>query len=1084
MSSITRINRKGHAFPARVVRPIKIIAKLSRPQADNVILRNRLFARLEQAALSPVIWITAPGGAGKTILASSYLAHHQLSHLWYRLDGSDADPATFFYYLRMADEKMTPCRRRKLPLLTPEFLPGITNFSRTFFAEFFAGFKTPAFIVLDDYHQISTENPIHEILLAALDRIPPGINFLILSRHEPHPIFTRLRACRQLAVLTWQDLRLTPAECLEIAAIEKAPSNLDVEKFCKKIDGWAVGLRLFLEAAGFGMEEPENLAGSSQQMIFDYFSHEIFLRMPDQLKQFLVKTSLLPQMTEKMARELTGIPQTGHILQSLVKNNQFTERSVHGNHYRYHPLFQTFLQNQAEYLLTVEELTDLKSQAAAVLLAADMVESAATLYIRAADWSGLGQLIVQQAPVLTQQGRNQILASWLGALPQNILDGSPWLQFWRGSSRMFFDQAESRSWLSLAYGAFKKQGDAVGSYMAWAGIIECYIHEWDQISPLDHWIAEMAELRQRFPDFPSPEVKMRVIGSMFAALIYRQPDHAELDHWLQQAEALALSAADLPQRLLIGCNLFLYYLWTGNLPKQGFILAALRRIPLQEDQLAHAPYLIMLDCLELFSSIFIGASEEEILKNSAKVERMATESGFHLFDHKMPFVKIYYYMLAGEYSPLADLLDQLAVSLERRSLEKNHMYLLQAWYAWTVQGDSGKALEYLKFSLRMSEETGFWNFIAYNQSGLAHLYTVLGDYRQASFHLAQLHKSSEKYRSALLAYHYLVFNANLAFAREEEEHGLAFLRQALALARTKGFLATMSWWQPTMMANLCCKALEAGIETEYARHLIRKCRLRPASPPVEIEQWPWPLKIYTLGRFEIVVNDEPLRFTSRAQQKPLLLLKALIALGGRRIYEGHLAELLWPDVDGDLQHQNFRTTLHRLRRLLSLPEAILFHEGQLALDSHHCWVDLWAFERLATQAAKTWGKEPEKAEAVSRRAIELYNGHFMKLEENTAWMLPLRERLHTRFLGQIEELGGFYLKKREWKQAIDLYWQGLAVDPLVESFYQAIITCHLATDNRAEAARVYASCRETFLKLRGTEPSLPNSLQIPGPIFY
>jgi LuxR family transcriptional regulator, maltose regulon positive regulatory protein len=1059
-----------------MVPPAKAIAKLSRPQTEHVLSRDRLFARLDQAVSCPIIWMSAPGGAGKTILASSYIARHQRSHLWYQLDGSDTDPATFFYFLGQAGNNLSP-QRRKLPLLTPEFTPGLMTFSRNFFAELYRRLKPPALIVLDDYHQLGAEAPLHHILLAALDRIPLEIKFLILSRQEPPPAFARLKVCRHLNVLTWSDLRLTPLECAGIMDLEKkeeAPAQSEIERIHKLSGGWAAGVRLLLDAKERESGYSGGFATGGHEAVFDYFASEIFSGTPEHVRDFLLRTSHFPQMTGPMAQQLTGASQADGILQNLVRRNHFTERRTSLGLYRYHPLFRAFLQNLAEKLFGAEELAGCRRKAAGILLAEGMAKEAAALSIQAGDWPGLIQIIMRQAPVLIQEGRNQCLEQWISALPGEILANTPWIQFWLGVSRLHFDQAASREWLSRAYARFKEQGDGAGAYLAWAAVIEGYIHEWDQISPLDGWIAEMDELRHRFPDYGSPEVEMRVTGSMFAALIYRQPDHPAFEQWRQQAERLALSAADLPLRLLTGCNLFLHYLWTGNLARQGFILTALRHAPLQENQPAHVPYLIMLHCLELFHSIFIGATKEEVLKQNARIEKLANESGFHLFDHKLPFGKCYYYLLAGEYAPLRALLDELAVSLERRSLEKNHLYLLQAWHAWTVLGDSGLALEFLDISLREAEKTGFWYFAAFCHAGFGHLYTELGDYEQASFHLAQLKHCSEKYRNDLIDYHYLVFSANLAFARAEEGQGLALLRQTLALAREKGLLATMSWWQPEMMADLCCKALEAGIEPDYVRHLIRKCHLRPASPPVEIECWPWPFRIYTLGRFEIIKDEQPLQFCSRAQQKPVMLLKMLIALGGRRVHEGRLAELLWPEVDGDLQHQNFRTTLHRLRKILESPEAVFYQEGNLSLDPRLFWVDVWAFARLAGKAANKGPASPQTAD-LHLKAIALYKGPFMALEENVSSYYRQRDHLHELFLKTIGNLATFHHQEGRRREAIDLYWRGLSIDSLVEPFYREIMTCHLEAGDHAEAARVHECCRKQLVRI-GIEPSPATTL--------
>jgi len=266
--------------------------------------------------------------------------------------------------------------------------------------------------------------------------------------------------------------------------------------------------------------------------------------------------------------------------------------------------------------------------------------------------------------------------------------------------------------------------------------------------------------------------------------------------------------------------------------------------------------------------------------------------------------------------------------------------------------------------------------------------------------------------------------------------------------------------------------MEKDIEIEYVRDLVRACQLFPATPPVEVEHWPWPLKIYTLGRFEIVKDDQPLRLPARAQQKPILLLKALIGLGGRRVHEEHLAELLWPDADGDLQHQNFRTTLHRLRRLLALADALVYDDGQLSLNPRLCWVDLWGFQRLATQSTNAWKNDEKKAAELSKKAIRLYQGRLMHYEESRPWLHPLRERLHSRFLGQLEALGRHYQQNRNWRQAVDLYWQGITIDPLAETLYQRIIDCQLEAGNGAEAARTYTCCQENLRHHLGTAPSL------------
>ena len=90
------------------------INKISRPRLPTVYARERLFGVLDQSRRYPVVWVSAPAGAGKTTLVSSYLESRHLACLWYQIDSRDADPATFFYYMSLAVRQASP-QKAKTP---------------------------------------------------------------------------------------------------------------------------------------------------------------------------------------------------------------------------------------------------------------------------------------------------------------------------------------------------------------------------------------------------------------------------------------------------------------------------------------------------------------------------------------------------------------------------------------------------------------------------------------------------------------------------------------------------------------------------------------------------------------------------------------------------------------------------------------------------------------------------------------------------------------------------------------------------------------------------------------------------------
>jgi DNA-binding SARP family transcriptional activator len=278
--------------------------------------------------------------------------------------------------------------------------------------------------------------------------------------------------------------------------------------------------------------------------------------------------------------------------------------------------------------------------------------------------------------------------------------------------------------------------------------------------------------------------------------------------------------------------------------------------------------------------------------------------------------------------------------------------------------------------------------------------------------------------------------------------------------------------RPATTARICMKALEAGIEADYVREMIRERNLMPEQPPWHLENWPWPLKIITLGRFAILKDDKSVRFTKKIQQKPLDLLKALIAFGGREVGEHLLTDALWPDADGDLAHQSFASNLHRLRQLLGFEKAILRQENQLTLDERYCWVDIRAFEHLLGKADAQWkAGEIENSVELIEKAIAFYKGPFLGQEVEQPWNMGISERLRSMFLRSVKKLGNYWIEKGQLEKALECYQRGLEVDRLAEEFYQGLMACYHQLGRHSEAISTYHRCKKALSASLGIEPS-------------
>ena len=241
-----------------------------------------------------------------------------------------------------------------------------------------------------------------------------------------------------------------------------------------------------------------------------------------------------------------------------------------------------------------------------------------------------------------------------------------------------------------------------------------------------------------------------------------------------------------------------------------------------------------------------------------------------------------------------------------------------------------------------------------------------------------------------------------------------------------------------------------------------------------------PIRIYMLGRFSVAIAGQPVSLdgnrnsNGKTKKRPLALLKALIAFGGRGVAYSQLSECLWPDSEGDLGVRNLTVTLHRLRHLLRANAAILQHDGKLTLNEGICWVDVWSFERSVNDGLRRLNESPgaDVSEPHLRAALSLYSGHFLSRESEESWMLTPRLRLKTKFERLVAALSRHLENGERFSDAVDLCLQALERDPLNELIYRRLMSCYLKAGEFASVLRTYTRCREALANELSCPPSI------------
>jgi DNA-binding SARP family transcriptional activator len=271
-----------------------------------------------------------------------------------------------------------------------------------------------------------------------------------------------------------------------------------------------------------------------------------------------------------------------------------------------------------------------------------------------------------------------------------------------------------------------------------------------------------------------------------------------------------------------------------------------------------------------------------------------------------------------------------------------------------------------------------------------------------------------------------------------------------------------------LVTKVLAFALQQGIEPDHARYLIRLLDQPP--PASDIEEWPWPVRVRVLGTPRLEVAQALPGPNKRPQKKPLELLHYIVAQGGEPAAITGAMDALWPETDGDAAKKAFDITLHRLRKLLGADTAVLVEHGRARLNTGYCWVDAFAFARLAERMDQDDLASHALDEALAR-ALTLYRGPVLGGTTDAPWAIAYRSKLRARFTRLVERAGALYTAKGRTEDAERCYRSALDLEPVAEAIYRKLMQSLARRGETAAAMEVYHRCRESLAALLGAKPS-------------
>jgi LuxR family maltose regulon positive regulatory protein len=397
---------------------------------SGLIGRARLIDRLERGLASRLVLVSAPAGFGKTSLLTQWLAAvagHGHTVCWLALDRSDNSAPLFWPHLVAAVE--TAVRgfgAGLLPLLEASGSTGEGVLAAL--VNEFDALPGELYLVLDDYHLIDDQG-IQEGVTFLLEHLPAHAHLLITTRADPPLPLALLRARGDLVEIRAADLRFTPEEAStylnEVMGLALRPEA--VHALETRTEGWIAALQL----AALSMQGRDDIARfiagftGNDRYIVDYLVEEVLARQPDEIRSFLLRTSILDRLCGPLCDAVTGCAGGKAMLERLERANLLVVAlDDRRQWYRYHHLFADVLRAHLEEE-QAEQIPDLHRRASEWYEQQGEPSEAIRHALAGGDVERTAELVESALPEMRKARHEMQLRAWVEPLPDEVVRRRP-----------------------------------------------------------------------------------------------------------------------------------------------------------------------------------------------------------------------------------------------------------------------------------------------------------------------------------------------------------------------------------------------------------------------------------------------------------------------------------------------------------------------------------------------------------------------------------------------------------------------------------------------------------------------------------
>lgn len=1040
--------------------------KLLIPQRRRELLsRPRLLELLSELLDFRLIIIAAPAGYGKTSLLIDFASNFDWPVCWVSLDPLDNDPVRFLSHFVMSirqqfpdfgEEAINMLQSTPADQLNSDYLiSAMTNDIYEQIAEHFV-------VVLDDYHLVNANEEINQFLSDFIQRADDNCHIAVTSRKLlTLPDLPLMVARAQVGGLSIEELVFQPAEIQKLysQAFNKTIDAREAEQIAAASEGWITGLLLTSPMLRSGLGEPVKIARASGIGLYEYLAQQVLDQQPQDIRDFLLNTSILEEFNAEMCREVVGKALSvkadwPRLMDTIYHHNLFVlPVDEEFRWLRYHHLFRDFLQSTLANQRP-QDSEMIKLELAHYAARNQDWEKVFEIYRQLGKKEAIAELVERIGSEFISKGKIKKLSSWLNELPRAVVEENPALLSIQASVRVNQGQIQQgkdaldqvikmlrvgNNAAQLAVNLIRRSAAhrVLGNY----GEAE---QDADEAIQLTKFSIDLA---------PSYSEALRAKG----VLLYQKGVLREGLDFLNQALDVCRRSGNAEDQARIQVEIGAAHERLGNFKAaEDAYQISLKHWQAVGDSIWIPTILNNLGVLQHSSGEFVSSfySLEKSLKYSQitgnqRMEGYALASIGDLYKdlEAMEEAEDAYQKAIEVAQQIEDqfLVFYIKTAMARLSIARQDLKkaMLQIQTAQSMARRSGSSYDTFKISLEKC---------ALEFAG-ARFADIIEELELAEKYFTHEGHIEESVRSQALLMAALARLGKFSRAAKLFDQ---FIQGLEIPARRIPSQVVLNEHQPILKSLLNKKEIGFRISTLFIymdefRKLTQKSRRKIRKEASAVQFAPPHLEIRVLGKMEVSVSSRPLTISDWKTQTSRDLFFLFLA-HPEGLNKEEVGELMWGELSPAELKLRFKNAIYRMRHAIG-SEAVLFtdnfYQFNRSIDYEY---DVQNFLSISDQAREE--KNSDKRLELLQQVVDIYQGPYLP-EIGELWVEPDRQRYHEMHIANVIALARLLIERGALDEGLSFVQQALKHDPYNEELHRLAMEIYALTGNKPAVAKQY-----------------------------